>query len=290
MNKKGISLVGIKDIETVKTIRERYPECWFELSYSSSEEELKEVLPLIEGRVASIHLLSPRREYFPNLASTRAYEWSEREIFKDAELALRIGAENLILHPGYLIDGLVYSDNDKRLEQIKKLDLRSYLIDKDNGICSHGYIESKEYCDKFKIMEENAMRLQAKISAMGLNLILENLNSREGYMVLSPDECIRLAEDGFELCLDIGHLEVNSYVFGFDLQQEAKRILDTGKVRSMHLHSNESRIGYYVDSHKSLYKYIPYWKELLQYASKKGSNLILEVKEEILANVDLLFR
>ena len=77
--------------------------------------------------------------------------------------------------------------------------------------------------------------------------------------------------------------------FGFDTLTQAKRILDTHKVKTMHLHSNESCQGVYKDSHKSLYKYMPYWRELCSYGEEKGSNLILEVLEEIVENVAFLF-
>ena len=45
MNKKGISLVGVKSIKEVEEIRERFPDAWFELSYMSTPESLKETLP-----------------------------------------------------------------------------------------------------------------------------------------------------------------------------------------------------------------------------------------------------
>lgn len=288
MSKKGISLVGIKDADTIRLIREKYPDCYFELSYASTEKELEEVLPLIKGRVASIHSLSPRRSFFPNLASKNSYKISEAEVLKNAELALSIGAENLILHPGYLVDGVVSSEYKARLEQLKSLKLNNYLIDKENEICSPEYIESTLYKDRFKLLAENAVRLNEKVKSMGLNLCLENLNPRAGYMLLTPGECLELASLGLDLCLDIGHLEINSIIFGFDLFAEAKRILDSGRVKSMHLHSNESKEGLYVDSHKSLYKYIPFWKELCTYAESKNSNLILEVVEDVYENVTKL--
>ena len=290
MSKKGISLVGIKDIDTVRLIRERYPDCYFELSYASTEKDLEEVLPLIKGRVASIHSLSPRRIFFPNLASNSSYEISECEILKDAELALSVGADNLILHPGYLVDGVVSSEYKTRLEQIKALKLDEYLIDKESEICSPKYVESTLYKDRFKILCDNALRLNEKVSAMGLNLCLENLNPRAGYMLLTPDECLYLASLGLNLCLDIGHLQINSIIFGFDLLKEAKRILDSGRVKSMHLHSNESREGVYIDSHKSLSKYLPFAHELCAYAESKSSNLILEVVEDVFENVTYLMK
>ena len=289
MNKKGISLVGIPEIGIVEEIRERYPDCWFELSYMSTEESLKEVLPIIKGRVSSIHLLAPRREFFPNLASEKSYAWSEREILLDAEEAVRLGAENLVLHPGYLVDGLVYSDYGRRLPQIKELHIDEYLINREESVCSSEYINAPFYKERYNVMKENALVLSEKVSAMGVNLCLENLNPRGGYMILHPDECIDLASSGLFLCLDIGHLQVNSTVFGFNLLSETKRILDTHAVRSMHLHSNESRPGIYKDSHRSLDRYLPNWKEIISYAEEKGSNLVLEVLEKPIENVGLLF-
>lgn len=289
MNKKGISLVGIPEIKTVEEIRTKYPDCWFELSYMSTEESLKEVLPVIKGRVSSIHLLAPRREFFPNLASEQSYAWSEREILLDAEEAVRLGAENLILHPGYLVDGLVYSDYGRRLPQIKELHIDEYLINREESVCSSEYINAPFYKKRYDVMKENALILSEKVSSMGVNLCLENLNPRGGYMILHPDECIDLASSGLSLCLDIGHLQVNSAVFGFDLLSETKRILDTHSVRSMHLHSNESRPGIYKDSHRSLDRYLPDWREIISYAEEKGSNLVLEVLEKPVENVGLLF-
>ncbi len=289
MSKKGISLVGIHDVQEVARIREQYPDCYFELSYLSTEQSLSEVLPLIEGRVASLHLLAPKREFFPNLASQKAYAWSEKEILLDAELALKLGAQNLVLHPGYLVDGLVYSNYAQRLPQIKELKLDEYLIYPQESVCAPSYIHSARYLESYKLMKENALILSEKVHSMGLNLCLENLNPRGGYMILHPDECLDLANAGLKLCLDVGHLQVNSFVFDFDTLTQIKRILDTGAVKTMHLHSNESGVGLYKDSHKSFDKYMPYWKEIVSYGEAKGANLILETLEECQRNVGLLF-
>lgn len=289
MTRKGISLVGIKNDSTVEEICSSYPDCWFELSYMSTPESLERILPIVKGRVASIHMLAPVREFFPNLSSQKSYEWSEREILKDAEFALSIGAENLVLHPGYVIDGLVHREYSKRLSQLKGLGLEKYMLVPEESVCSPEYIRSDLYKNAFSVMVENAIRLTGKIRAMGLHLCLENLNPRVGYLFLHPDEAIALASEGLELCIDIGHLQVNSAVFGFDVLSETKRILDTEKVRTMHLHSNESEHGIYKDSHKSLDKFMPYYREILSYAENKGSNLILEVLEEPSRNVGLLF-
>ena len=289
MNKKGISLVGIKDIDTIKRIRESYTDCYFELSYLSTPSELKEILPIIKDRVASIHLLAPVKDYFPNLASFSSYEWSEKAILENAELAKEIGAENLVLHPGYLVDGLVSRDYQTRLTQLKNLNMEEYMLQKEESVAAPSYIKSERYKKAFKIMVENALKLNKKINNLGLNLTLENLNPRVGYMNLLPEESIYLASLGLDLCIDVGHLFINSIIFGFDCLSQTKLLLDTGRVKTMHLHSNPSHVGYYKDSHLSFDKYMPYYKEIISYASSKGANLILESIEEPERNVGLLF-
>ncbi len=289
MIRKGISLVGIKDIADVMAIRSAYPDCWFEISYLSTPESLKEILPVVSGRVASIHMLAPVREFFPNLSSDKSYAWSEREILKDAGFALSIGAENLVLHPGYLVDGLVYRDYSRRLKQLHELDMDGLMLVPEESVCSPSYIESSIYRNAFDSMVSNAQRLSRRIRELGLHLCLENLNPRAGYLFLHPDEAVALASEGLELCIDVGHLQVNSAVFGFDVLSETKRILDTGHVRTMHLHSNGSKPGFYKDSHESLDKFMPFYKEILKYGQEKGANLILETLEEPLHNISLLF-
>lgn len=289
MNKKGISLVGIKDIDTIKRIRESYHDCYFELSYLSTPSELKEILPIVKDRVASIHLLAPVKDYFPNLASFSSYEWSEKAILENAELAIEIGAENLVLHPGYLVDGLVSRDYQTRLTQLKNLNMEEYMLQKEESVAAPSYIKSEKYKKAFKIMVENALKLNKKINNLGLNLTLENLNPRVGYMNLLPEESIYLASLGLDLCIDVGHLFINSIIFGFDCLSQTKLLLDTGRVKTMHLHSNPSHVGYYKDSHLSFDKYMPYYKEIISYASSKGANLILESIEEPERNVGLLF-
>ena len=289
MNKKGISLVGIKDIDTIKRIRDKYPDCYFELSYLSTTSSLKEILPIVKDRVASIHLLAPVKEYFPNLAAFSSYEWSEKAILENAELAKEIGAENLVLHPGYLVDGLVSRDYQTRLTQLKNLNMEEYMLQKEESVAAPSYVQAEKYKKAFKIMVENALKLNKKIKKLNLNLTLENLNPRVGYMNLLPEESIYLASLGLDLCIDVGHLFINSIIFGFDCLSQTKRLLDTGRVKTMHLHSNPSHDGYYKDSHLSFDKYMPYYKEIISYASSKGANLILETIEEPERNVGLLF-
>lgn len=279
MNKRGISLVGVKDLKTIEKIRNNYSDAWFELAYNTKPEQLNEQLSLVKGRVASMHLLCPIREYFPNIAYEKSYIWSENEILKDAEFAAKIGAEVLVLHPGYVIDGLVFTDNYKRMKQIAS-----------NGttICTPDYPQSEQYQYSFSVMTENAVKLSEKIRNFGLELAIENLNPRVSYLVMKPEELLYLASLGLSLNLDTGHLQLSSALFKFDYYKALEAILNTGKVVSIHLHSNESCNGIYDDSHCSLDKYLNCQK-VLDIAEKSRSNLIIESIEDPLHNISLLF-
>lgn len=167
--------------------------------------------------------------------------------------------------------------------------MEEYMLQKEESVAAPSYIKSEKYKKAFKIMVENALKLNKKINNLGLNLTLENLNPRVGYMNLLPEESIYLASLGLDLCIDVGHLFINSIIFGFDCLSQTKLLLDTGRVKTMHLHSNPSHVGYYKDSHLSFDKYMPYYKEIISYASSKGANLILESIEEPERNVGLLF-
>ncbi|MCQ2398510.1 MAG: TIM barrel protein [Sphaerochaetaceae bacterium] len=289
-SEKGISLVGINDIATVCRIIENFPDVRFELSYLSTENSLREILPVIRGRVASVHLLCPRRDYFPNLASEVAYRWSEHEILKDANLAAECGAKYLVLHPGYIIDGLLSCDYKKRLAVMQSAGLDEFILQKENAVKKPQYIFSEKYRHYFEIMKQNALQLTEKLKSYGLCLCLENLNPRAGYLLLHPSEMKELADSGLYLCLDTGHMQVNSALFGFDCFEAIKSVLATGKVMTMHLHSNQSCKETYIDSHLSLDKYMPFYREILQEGEKTGANLILEVLEEPERNVGLLYQ
>ena len=287
-SRKGISLVGINDTNTLKSISSAYPDAVFELSYLSTEETLKQQMPFIKNRINSVHMLCPMREYFPNLADRPSYQWSYEQIVKDAIYAAEEGARTVVLHPGYLVHGLLSTDYEKRAAAMKNANLDMYTISPDSNVCKPDYIRSRQYIQAFEIMTENLLKVSRKTEEYAVKLAAENLNPRAGYILMHPHEIVQLARAGVYINLDIGHLQVCSALFGFDLYEETEKILDTGMVRSMHLHSNESCNGVYKDSHCSFDRFIDY-KKIIQLAENAGSDMILEVLEEPERNVSLLF-
>ena len=80
MKEKGISLVAFKNTKEIENALKLFPECRFELSYNLGITELTEILPILDGRISSVHSLCPRREYFPNFATDdeSTLNWSSR--------------------------------------------------------------------------------------------------------------------------------------------------------------------------------------------------------------------
>ena len=284
----GLSLVGLKTIEELKTVAEDFPNCVFELSYYNTPEYIGRALPLIGGRIASVHSLTPRREYFPNLGCTDAWEWSKREILADGHYAASIGAQNIVLHPGYTIKGLVWTDTVKRMDQVQNCGLEKYAMPGFPKICTKDYLGCSRYVKSFDTMVENALVLTSLLSDMGVNLCLENLPPRPGYLLFTPTEMKILAKSGLKMCLDIGHMQVCAAAFGFDLTKAVCAVIETGAVKTMHMHSNPSREGLYTDSHEGPALYIRDLGRIVDCAKDHGVNMISEVVDNPYDSVAVL--
>ena len=168
----------MKNIGELERLLGCFPDAYVELSYAMDEDLLKDVMPLVGGRIASIHSLCPRREFFPNFASSDedVISWSEKELMKDAAFALSIGAEILVLHPGYLLPSLIPSDKNRRIEALSSPSLEQYVGIRDGSICCNDYIFTPEYRRTFSLMCRNLRGMNRKLSDMGIRLALENLN------------------------------------------------------------------------------------------------------------------
>lgn len=278
--RKCISLVGIKDENELRELSERFKDFCFELSYNLTEEKLRAYLPYIENRVSSLHALSPRREYFPNFGSKdkETIEWSIDRLREDAERALRLKADVIVLHPGYLSDSLIPSDSQKRLSYFENEMYTPYIAYKKGSICTREYIKSDIYRDAFERMLSIVSELSNELSSKGIKLSLENLNPRAGYLLIHPDEMIEAARCGNFLNLDIGHLWVTSELFSLDFLSEIKRIMETGKVRNVHLHTNASDRSkeIFEDTHNSLNRNRLPIQETLALLSQYDANLVIE--------------
>ena len=294
MRCKGISLVGFDDVENVKRIQKLFPEARFELSYAMNDEFLEAVKPVLKGKVASVHSLCPRREFFPNFASSDEYvaTWSTEEMLKDASTAADFGASILVLHPGYLVPSLVPTDTRKRLALMGCGILNDYIGVKEGSICRPDYIVSKAYRDAFELMIPQLESLSQNLKRKGVTLAVENLNPRAGYMLIHPDEILELAErTSLHFTLDIGHLWITTELYELDFLDSVERILSTGRVVTTHLHANPSdrKKQNFQDSHQSLDGFNMPYKEALKMIEESGANMMLETKELPEHNLSILF-
>lgn len=289
---RGISLVGIGSPEEVFAIRRRFPDAYFELPYNLRNLEC--MAEAASGRIASLHSLCPRRDFFPNFASDEGIvvSWSSGEMMKDAMTARQLGASVLVLHPGYLIPSLVPSEKNARLRLMESGELERFIGIPSGSICTDDYISMPEYRAAFERMLPNLMELSDRLEKMGIILAVENLNPRAGYMLVHPDEMLEIAKrTKLHFALDIGHLHVSAERFGLDFLRSLERILDTGRVVTTHLHSNPSdrNLGIYLDSHQSLDGFSMPWRKALSMIGESGANMMLETVEDPMHNLELMF-
>ena len=284
----GLSLVGVKTISELERIANTFPECSFELSYYSTPEFLENALPLLSGRIVSVHSLTPKREFFPNLGWQGAMSWSEREILFDAGFSADLGAKRLVLHPGYAIESLLYTDAKKRMKQVATCAFERFCLPGHPTIAGIEYLKSPDYKKAFDIMAENAKVVSAKVQSFGLSLCLENLPSRPGYLLIHPDEMVALAKEGLKMCLDIGHLQLSGAALGFDFVRQSLRVLESGGVETMHVHSNPSQKGLYEDTHENPLRYNNRLKKIVDCAKANGVELISEVTDDPYDSVAVL--
>jgi len=285
---RAISLVGFKTYSEIEKYIKAFPQAKFELSYCMSSAFLKEVTPLIKDRVVSLHALCPSEEYFPNLAShdNQVVKNSIELLKRSCVTAKKYGATLIVLHPGYLTDKAMPSDGVLRVALLNSKELLPFIGFEKGSICKKDYTSRELYINYFETMVNNLLIINKIVSSYGLKLAIENLNPRAGYLFIEPDEMIKLANTTpLTFCLDVGHLWISSKVFGFDFLSSIEKLLNTGRIISMHLHSNPSTENYFIDSHSNLCESNFPYKEVIALAKRyKDINLVLETVQDFLKN------
>ncbi|HWR11141.1 MAG TPA: TIM barrel protein [Rectinemataceae bacterium] len=290
----ALSLVDMNDVPEVEEYLARVgDEARFELSYTMSSKFLDELEPLIAGKVLSIHACCPATEFFPNFASadTRVIARSFEDMYATLETALRFGATIVVLHSGYATDCGMPSAYRLRSELLGKEEFRADVRYKDGSICGPDYNRKEPYLRFSARTSENLIVLAEKYAESGVRVAAENLNPRVGYLFHTPDEMVALTRlhPNLGVCLDIGHLYICSFVYGFDYLEGIREIVSTGKVFTCHLHSNSSGPGRFRDDHQSIDRNGFPIGAVLDILAESGANLVLELLEEPLRN-DILLR
>lgn len=293
--RSAVSLVGMKSVGELKTyIDEMGADARFELSYTMSAEFLEEVRPLVQGKVLSVHSCCPATDYFPNLAS--ADPEVAKQSFADMEAthatAIDFGAKIVVLHAGYVTDLAMPSSYAARKEVLSRPEFLEGIRYADGAICGPGYCTSPRYIRHAQLAKERLVALARNYSGKGLRLAVENLNPRSGYLFHTPGEMVDLAALDSELwlCLDIGHLYIASFAYGFDFIEGVREIAGTGKVATCHLHANTSGPERFKDDHKSLdYGSFPF-EQVLKILVSSKANLVVESVQDLARNTSIVQR
>lgn len=287
---KGISLVGFATVAEIESYLEQCPDACFELSYNMSPEFLKEVSPLLQGRVLSLHACVPEESFFPNfgsydpdvLASSRA------AVERTAETAVRHGADIIVLHPGYLTDFMVSSRYEERSKLMNGPEFEPFVGRKKGSIARSDLISMSEYQSRFTHMADEIGELQLVLQRRyGVRIAVENLNPRAGYLNMSPDE-LKMLPSNISLCLDVGHLWISHFVFGFDFLTAVSAYIADARLVTMHLHSNKSDGLVLEDTHDDFFANCFPSAKILDLVGD-DVNLILETVKNPVENTRFLF-
>ncbi len=255
MREWGLSLVGLRAVDDVQAIAGRYPELNFELSYNMRPDMLEMVAPILEHRVISLHATCPRSRYFPNFASddSQVLAQSMSDIRQSIVTAKRFHAPIMVLHPGYLCEEGMPSDKNARLALLDKPLFQRHVAVREGAICGRKYPESDAYRRAMDRLTSHIGMVCRLCRDDGITLAVENLNPRSGYLCMTPDDFAQLATiEHLGFCLDIGHLWISHFAFGFDFLDAMRSMLATRKVVSFHLHANPSDGHIWEDSHGDL--------------------------------------
>jgi sugar phosphate isomerase/epimerase len=293
--KKVFSLVGFHSVDAIKEFLAAAPSYQVELPYNMDASLLSQVLPLVKGRVASVHACCPNESGFPNFASSdRKVQGESMEMLhRSSILASSQDAGIVVVHPGYIVDALVPSAVKDRMAVLSGKTLGPCIDFQPGSICRTDYPHMDIYRSHFDVMRKHLSVLGGKMEGWGVRLAVENLNPRAGYLNMLPEEMVELSRlEHVWLCLDVGHLWVSHCRFGFDFLQGLTTILDTGKVLSCHLHANDSMPGnppHCNDSHDDFdSRGIAFARDVVRTIAPYRPNLVLETLKNPFHNMEVL--
>lgn len=294
MQKQVISLVGFTRTPAIREYLDEFPDMSVELSYKMDRQFLDEVAPLVEGRVASVHACCPHEPIFPNFGShdKEVLQASYKAVEESFKTAFRFQASIVVLHPGYVTDLAIPSDNKRREALLADPSFRPYVFKQQGSICLSNYPNSDVYQRHAQQARGELPKVAQLGKKYGVRLAVENLNPRVGYLFQTPQEMVALTHENPDLflCLDVGHLWISSCLYGFDYFAGLRTILETQRVINCHLHANSSQAvtEQYADDHHSLDKYGFPYEEVVSLLLETDANLVLETVENPRENTMLL--
>lgn len=291
MHEWGLSLVGLRGVEEIEALAAQEPELLFELSYRMRQEELDALHPVLEHRVLSLHATCPHSRFFPNFASDdpSVLARSMHDMHQSMLMARRFHASILVLHPGYLCEEAMPSDNAARLALLSKPMFQRHVAVKEGSICDREYVHSDEYRRAMDRLERHIAEVARMCGDEGIALAVENLNPRSGYLCMTQEDFVRLSQvPHLRFCLDVGHLWIAHHAFHFDFFAAMRGMLATGKVVTCHLHANPCDGTIWIDRHGDLdaFPLFPI-REILHVIASAPVNCILETVDHPRHNISV---
>lgn len=295
MQKQVMSLVGFSSASEISAYKTAFPSMYYELSYKMSKQLLSEVRPMLAGCIASVHACCPSLPIFPNFGSFDPAVLAESydAILQSFETARSCKAEIVVLHPGYVCDSSMPSSNAARKKLLDGPSFSPYIVHADGAICGADYPKQEVYRSHAAQAFKELKNVAQLAKSYGVKLAVENLNPRVGYLFQTPQEMEQLAElEDVYLCLDVGHLWISSFVYGFPYLPAIQQILATQKVVNCHLHSNatDAHVQHYSDDHHTFDKYGFPARQVLELLFASDANLVLEMVEDFGYNTHYLLQ
>jgi sugar phosphate isomerase/epimerase len=297
-NRIALSLAGLKSkadiVEYIAGFEAKTGrKALFELSFKMRRDFLDSLKPVLSGRTLSVHAVCPATEFFPNLASDDAgvIERSNRDLDATLETASDFGASVIVVHPGYATNRAIPADEALRMRLLNSAEFKPYIRVQEGSICGPDYANTAQSRVFMERTLANLAPFSIRCVERGISLAVENLNPRVGYLIQTPCDAIETVRvlPSAGICLDIGHLWIADQVYGFGFLEGIRRVLETGRVITAHLHSNHATNSgdgpaCYTDDHESLDTGNVPVREALRLLSGSGANLVIEAKKEALKN------
>jgi sugar phosphate isomerase/epimerase len=185
-------------------------------------------------RIVGVHAPCPNRGYGLDLgAPPSSWERTKQALLETGSIAAAAGASYVVGHAFYCVNGGLPADDAERMQALRAIHA--------GGLPMSQYVHSRPYIEaKFRTVHNLASLLPTwRRRYPKLQLVLENLNPRQGYGGIVFQDIVDIAEalDGeVGACLDVGHLLLAEAALGCEMRDS---IAEAGNlIRVAHVHQN----------------------------------------------------
>jgi len=215
-----------------------------------------------------------------------------RAVDENLSCLRKMGIDRMVFHGFFMTDRSVPAFGHGRsfrecMQEIFRPELARWA----DCILNRDFTDSSEYAERRDRVKGNLRLLRDRYP--DLTICIENDYPAYGEGSMLPKD---LAYYEHPICLDTGHLWITSHIFDLDFETAAKEIIDTGRVKMMHLHASKYDESYpdrqWGDGHQPLS--IPnadkmHLREIVQYAFSAGlRHIVLEIPTGLVNDIRIL--